>query len=98
MYLHVSIHFTQRHYLTRAWTISEQVVGDAAITTMGSPMSTNSHKRWMCEITVEKHRNKFTSWIERRTVGRDCTTVVDFEGELNVVVLHGLLLCIGMEA
>jgi hypothetical protein len=56
-------------YLTSAWTISEQVVGDPAITTIGSAVRTNSQSRWTCEITGEKQRNMWTSCTEDNTVG-----------------------------
>lgn len=49
------------YYLIRAWTISEQAWGWEAITTRGSAIKTNSHKRCMWESNEEKHLNKSMS-------------------------------------
>lgn len=44
-----------RHYLVSARTISEETVGDGAITTIGSPSNISSHNIWMWISTGWKH-------------------------------------------
>lgn len=44
-------------YVVSAWTISEQTVGEFAITTMGSPSITSSHSRCTWLMTLERQRN-----------------------------------------
>lgn len=45
----------RERYLVRAITISEETVGDGAITTIGSPSNTSSHNIWIWINTGWKH-------------------------------------------
>lgn len=85
-------------YLTSAWTISEQVVGDPAITTIGSAVRTSSQSRWTCEITGEKQRNMWTSCTEDNTVGVGNGERFMSEVEPGTAVTPTLLLWLGMWA
>jgi len=85
-------------YLTSAWTISEQVVGEPAITTIGSAVRTNSQSRWIWEITGEKQRNMWTSCTEDNTVGVGNGQRFMSEVEPGTAVTPTLLLWLGMWA
>lgn len=56
-------------YLVNAWTIAEQSVGELAITTIGSAISTSSHSRWTCDSTQPRLRNRSTSCTEPNSCG-----------------------------
>ncbi len=58
-----------KRYLISDWTINEQSVGDDPITTIGSPVKTNSHSKWMCVRTLNKLRNMSISCTEDSTCG-----------------------------
>lgn len=58
-----------KFYPTNAWTICEQIVGDVAITTIGSVVKTNSHKICIWETIDEKHPNIFSSYNEETIIG-----------------------------
>jgi hypothetical protein len=85
-------------YLTRAWTILEQVVGEPDITTIGSAVRTNSQSRWTCEITGEKQWNIWTSCTEDNTVGGGNGERFISDGEPGAVRAPTLLLWLGMWA
>lgn len=83
-------------HLTSAWTISEQVAGEPAITTIGSAVRTNSHSKWTCEIMGEKQWNIWTSCTEDSTVGGGNGERFFSDGKPGTAGTPTLLLWLGM--
>ncbi len=63
--------FIWKVYLTKLWTVSLQILGSDAITTIGSLSNINSHSKCMCTKIGCKDLNKFISCIGGNVIGID---------------------------
>jgi hypothetical protein len=75
--------------------MSEQTVGEGAITMMGSAVSTSSQSRCTCDNTGQKFLNKFTSCTETLKVGEGVVVrlLLGELGDTRQLVLLGICVC-----